>query len=65
MQKGFNPKNEKRSTLLKLCLEKGISLDTQLKIIEPMRGKTDAEKEKIAEQLILEVQNSTSSGHRP
>ena len=58
MQEGFDPKNEKRSILLRLLLEKGFSAKQALKIIEPMRGKTDEEKERMAAHLILKYSSN-------
>ena len=58
MREGYDPKSEKRSILLKLLTEKGYSTDTKLKIIEPMRGKTDEEKERMAAHLILKYSSN-------
>ena len=53
MQKGIRPGTEKRCALLKTMLERGIeasSIDTSL-----MRGKTEEEKEQIAEELLQKL----------
>ena len=44
-----------RNCLLKLCLEHGISNSIISKLVEPMRGKSDKEKEIIAAQIIKEI----------
>jgi len=60
MQEKFSPNFQMRGTLLKLCTEKGMSNNMILKIVEPMRGKTEEEKEKIASQIIKERFNTNS-----
>ena len=52
MRKGIRPGTEMRCELLRILLEQNMSLSMMSKITEPMRGKTEAEKETIAEQLI-------------
>ena len=46
---------EKRNQLLKMCMEKGMSLDTISEIVRPMREKTDEEKENLAEQILNRI----------
>jgi len=57
-QKGANPQFAKRSTLLTLCTEKGMSRSEMLEFLAPMYGKTEAEKEQIAEQLLTELKRT-------
>ena len=40
MQEKLGPDFQMRGTLLKLCMEKGLSNNMILKIVEPMCGKT-------------------------
>lgn len=49
------PKYAKRNRLFKLFLEMEISPSQILQMVSPMEGKTDEEKEKIAEKLINEL----------
>ncbi|MBR4578520.1 MAG: hypothetical protein IKO22_02775 [Oscillospiraceae bacterium] len=51
----------KRGELLKLCSEKGLSPSQIVGIVEPMRGKTNSEKEALAAQLIEQL----STGKAP
>ncbi len=46
------PDTSKRDKLLRALIGRGMPNDTLSKIVEPMRGKTQAEKEKIAENLM-------------
>ena len=55
MKEGFNPDRKNRSILLRLLRDKRLSTDAKQKIIEPMRGNSDEEKEKMAAHLILEI----------
>lgn len=55
MKKGLQPNTKDRYKLSKYCREKGMSASTFRQLIEPMRGKTDEEKEKIAENLLQSV----------
>ena len=55
MREGMNPKSRKRAELLKTCLEKGMSNDMILNLVAPMRGKTDEEKEILAEQILNRI----------
>ena len=45
-----------RSQLLKVSLEKGLSAATLNKMVEPMRGKTEEEKEALAAELIKKLE---------
>ena len=49
-------KYEKRNRLLNFCLENGISYATIAEMVKPMDGKTEAEKEQIAEALLNKLQ---------
>ncbi len=53
--KKVNPKSIKRCTLLKTISDRGLSLDAQERIGAMLRGRTDEEKEVIAEILTDEV----------
>lgn len=55
LPKGASPQFRKRSALLKLCAEKGLSRQELLNLFEPMRSKTSEEKEKIAVRLLTEL----------
>ena len=46
---------QKRNQLLKFCLEKGMSNDMIMNLVAPMRGKTDEEKEIMAEQILNRI----------
>lgn len=59
MRKGIQPGTEKRCEMLRILLEQNMSPSMMSKITEPMRGKTEAEKEQIAEKIILELKNSS------
>ena len=61
MQEGIRPGTEKRCELLKICLEKGMSNSMISKIVEPMRGKTEEEKEQIAEKALKELQSENGT----
>ena len=52
MLKKENPRSKMRCKLLSKCSEKGLSCRTEADITECMLGKTDEEKEKLAEKLI-------------
>ena len=58
MREGMNPKSRKRAELLKMCLEKGMSLDTISEIVRPMREKTDEEKELMAEEILNRISSA-------
>ena len=50
-----------RNALLKYCMENGIPGKVLLPLIEPMRGKTDAEKEQIAKEILENFQSKDIS----
>ena len=56
MRKGMRPGTEKRCEMLKIFLEKGMSPSMIGEHTSQMRGKTEAEKEAIAEKLIKSFQ---------
>ena len=47
----------KRTELLGICLDRGLSQETMLKIVEPMDGLSDEEKEQLAAKLIPVVES--------
>ena len=51
MKKGVRPGTEKRLSFSIACTEMGLSMSTMLEITKEMIGKTDEEKEAIAEAL--------------
>ena len=53
-----NPRSVKRCKLMKICRDMDISMPTQLKLVSPMREKSDEEKELIAEKLLKIVESS-------
>ena len=53
---GARPGSEMRLTLLKRLRELGMSAVEAKKIVEPMIGKTEPEKEAIAERLLIELE---------
>ena len=55
MKEGYDPKSINRSILLRLLRDRRVSLGEKLKIVEPMRGKSDEEKERTAANLILDL----------
>ena len=61
MQEEFSPDFKMRGKLLKLCMDRGMSLSTISKIVQPMKGKTDEEKEVIAAQILKEKFNINSA----
>jgi len=56
MQRKTEPTWTQRAKLLKLLAEKNLTGQSGLKIVEPMKGKSEEEKERIAERLIHEVE---------
>ena len=46
----------KRNALLRLCMDKGMSANTVARMVEPMAGKTNEEKERIAEMLTKQIE---------
>ena len=61
MLEGIRPGTENRCEMLRLYLETGMSQSVFRELILPMEGKTEEEKEKIAEEIIRKLTNSTSS----
>lgn len=61
MLEGIRPGTEKRCEMLRMFLEMGISQSIIGELTSPMRGKSEEEKEKIAEEVIQKLTNSTSS----
>lgn len=53
---GARPGSEMRLTLLRRLREKGMSAVEARKIVEPMIGRTESEKETIAERLLMEME---------
>ena len=60
MMKKENPRSKKRCELLSKCSEMGLSSHTEAEMTECMDGKTDEEKEKLAEQLLEIISTSTT-----
>ena len=65
MRKGIQPGTEKRCEMLRIYMEKGLPLSMIGQYTKQMRGKTDEEKERIAEQVILELESKSSSAPIP
>ena len=57
IKKGIRPGTEKRCELMDFCSETGIQSSELLPIIEPMDGKTEEEKERIAERVLRELKS--------
>ena len=55
IKKGIRPGTEKRCELLQLFLDKGMSANAIWKYVKQMRGKSEEEKERIAEQIIQKL----------
>ena len=55
MKKGIRPGTENRDKLLNLCMDRHMSLDTIVEITKPMNGKSEAEKERLAVQIIMDI----------
>lgn len=60
MMKKENPRSKMRCKLLRKCTEMGLSSHTELELVECMDGKTDSEKERLAEQLLQIILTSNS-----
>ena len=60
MLKKENPRSKMRCAMSKVFLEKGVSSHTQVQMVKCMDGKTEEEKEKLAEQL-LEIISTSST----
>ncbi len=65
MQKGIRPGTERRCKMLRILLDKGMSPNMIGKYTCRMRGKSEEEKEQIAEQIIQELTNNTNSEPTP
>ena len=46
-----------RNALLRMCMEKGMSPSTVLQLTEPMAGKSNAEKEQIAAEILKKLEH--------
>ena len=57
MKQGIPENSMQRMKLLETCMEMGMSASSISKITKPMRGKTDEEKEHIAQKLITELKS--------
>ncbi len=53
-----NPASRKRHELLQTSMAMGLSCHTEMELSECMRGKTDEEKERLAEQLLAIISKS-------
>ena len=53
-----NPRSVKRCNFLKYCHDNNVPISTLLKLTALMRGKSDEEKELIAEKLLKIVESS-------
>ena len=56
MQNNLLKNRRNRCLLQKACMDRGLLQSTMLEIVEPMLGKTDEEKERIAAELLPRVQ---------
>ena len=61
MRKEYSQGFKMRGILSEIFMERNMPLDMIAKIVRPMRGKTQEEKEQIAEQIIQELTNNTNS----
>ena len=55
MLPGYEPGTEKRCELLRYCLNEGLEISTISRITDPLDGKTEEEKESIAEKLLKQI----------
>lgn len=55
MLPGYEPGTEKRCELLRYCLDAGLDVLTISRITDPLEGKTEEEKERIAEQIFKQI----------
>lgn len=55
MRKGIRPGTEIRCEMLRILLEKGMSASMIGHYTRQMRGKTENEKERIAEEILREI----------
>ena len=60
MLKKENPRSKMRCKLLGKCSEMGLSSHTEAEMTVCMDGKTEEEKEKLAEQLLEIISTSTT-----
>lgn len=60
MMKNEEPRSRLRCELLSKCSEMGLSAHTEAEMTECMYGKTDEEKESLAEQLMEIILTSTT-----
>lgn len=60
MAEGENQEGVQRLKLLKYWTKTGLSYDILLPMIQCMRGKTDKEKDQIAEKLLRIIESSDS-----
>ena len=65
MKPGIRPGTEKRCEMLRLFNEKCISLNQQYQYVQQMHGKSEEEKEQIAEKIIRQIKNiyNTETNH--
>ena len=56
MEKNTLPDRTNRQRLLKACMDRGLPQSTILRVVAPMAGKADDEKEKIAAEILPEVE---------
>ena len=61
MIEGIRPGTEMRCEMLRIFLEMKMSPSMIGEYVSPMEGKSEEEKEKIAEEIIQKLTNSTSS----
>ena len=55
MKRENNPNSIMRCELLKTCLEKGMPTSQILKIVQPMKGKSERDKEKMADEILKTI----------
>lgn len=56
MKKGYDPRSIMRTKLLRACLDKGMTAQEILKIIEPLKGMSDEQKEIKANEILQQMQ---------
>ena len=59
---GIRPGTEKRMSFLETCLKLGLPMSAMHELIKEMRGKTDEEKEQIAERLEKQLRGGVKRG---
>ena len=62
MISGIQPGTEKRVSFSRACSELGVPLSVMCELIKEMRGKTDEEKEQIAERLEKQLRGGVKRG---